>query len=83
MDDRILQSVIEITRQCDTDSLEYSLVVTLAEMVPSKAISICKLLKQNEIGSLEEVIHLTVVASHSGENNYEWINEARSVPADS
>lgn len=82
MDDRILRSVIEITRQCDTDSLEYSLVATLAEMIPVKTISICKLLKADVLESLEEVIQLSVLRKQSGENNYEWRNTARSVPVD-
>ncbi len=80
MDNRILQSVIEITRQCDTDSLEYGFVKTLAKVVPCRAISICKLHKQNVFESLEEIIHLTIDTKDSGENHFEWRDEVRSLP---
>jgi len=42
MENDILQSIIEMTRQRDLDSLEYSLAATLAELVPAQRISLNK-----------------------------------------
>ena len=82
MNNRILQSVIEITRQRDVDSLEYSLVATLAEILPASEISLCKLVNGNLSDDFEEVARLSVLADQTGEKRYAWSNESRIIPAE-
>jgi hypothetical protein len=48
MENDILRSIIEMTRQRDLDSLEYSLAATLAELVPAQRISLNKFLKDDD-----------------------------------
>ncbi len=60
MDKTILQSIVEITKQRDLDSLEYSLVATLAELVPAISIFILKAVKENNIDCAEEIARLYI-----------------------
>jgi len=70
MESKILQSVIEITKQRDLDSLEYSLVATLAELIPATSISILKTVNENATASAEEVVHLTI--DNESDDPYSW-----------
>lgn len=72
MSDKILQSVIEITRQRDLDSLEYSLATTLAEMVPAQSISIYRKESEMDISEAVEVVKLTVSEHGDGDTKYTW-----------
>ena len=72
MDNKILKSIIEITQQRDLDSLEYSLVGTLVDIVPAHGISLQKLLNDDNQFELEEVIQLNVKTGPNNENDYEW-----------
>lgn len=60
MEKRILQSVINMTKQRDVDSLEYGVVVTLAELLPLNSISLYKLVDDKPEDGIEEVICLSV-----------------------
>ena len=70
MESKILQSIIEITRQRDLDSLEYSLVATLAELIPAVSISILKAVKENNVASAEEVVRLYI--DKNKDEPYSW-----------
>lgn len=70
MESKILQSVVEITKQRDLDSLEYSLVATLAELLPVAGISILKSVKENNTICAEEVIRLYI--DNEKEEPYSW-----------
>jgi len=82
MDNKILQSIVEMTRQRDLDSLEYSLAVTLAELVPAQRISINKFLKNDDHDQLEEVVHLSIDMDAKNEPSYEWNHEPKIIMAD-
>lgn len=82
MDNIILQSVIEITKQRDLDSLEYSLVATLAELVPVVEISILKIFNDNNLDKLDTVVSLTAVTDSSGDKTYDWKDSSQIIDAD-
>ncbi len=82
MDNEILQSIVEMTRQRDLDSLEYSLVATLAELVPAQRISLNKFLKDDNHDQLEEVVHLFIDMDSKNELSYEWNHEPKIIMAD-
>lgn len=82
MDNEILQSIVEMTRQRDLDSLEYSLVATLAKLVPAQRISINKFLKDDDHDQLEEVVHLFINMDSKNELSYEWNHEPKIIMAD-
>ncbi|MGH8119143.1 MAG: GGDEF domain-containing protein [Gammaproteobacteria bacterium] len=75
MDDIILQSVIKITRQPDIDSLEVSLITTLAEFIPAHAIFIVKPSDDSGPAEYLEVMRLSVSGSQGGQNQYEWTHD--------
>lgn len=78
----VLQSIIEITRQRDLDSLEYSLVAALAEMVPIKTVSIYKLLDEDNPSVIEEVVQLSISTDTNNEQVYTWGPAPEIVDAD-
>lgn len=82
MKNKILQSVIEITKQRDLDSLEYSLVTTLAELVPVVEVSIFKIIKDNKIDTVEKVIHLIVSKETDGGKEYHWSEALQIINTD-
>jgi len=75
MDDIILQSVIEITQQHDIDSLEVSLITTLAEFIPATDIFIVKPLDESKPGVFIEVMRLTISDNRSNQHKYEWTHD--------
>ncbi len=81
MDIQVLQSIIELTRQRDLDALEYSLVATVAELLPVRAVSLCRLsdARQDE---LEEVLRLDIKGVANGRPDFSWRQEAAPVPVD-
>src|SRR3989304_3305831 len=81
MNDRILKSVIEITRQRDIDSLELSLVSTLAEFIPVSAIALYKSLQNSSADKVEEVVRLSVSENNENGKNYNWSSEKQVVTA--
>jgi diguanylate cyclase (GGDEF)-like protein len=80
MGNKILDSIIEITAHRDLDSLEYSLVATLAELVPVVSISILKAVKENNIPCAEEVVRLDIDDSHA--DPYTWHVDNTIIKAD-
>ncbi len=82
MDTLILNSVIEITRQRDLDSLELSLVTLLAEHVPVYQITLYKLFHDSRMDKLEEVIQLRISENNQSGKTYTWSNEKRTITAD-
>lgn len=82
MDNEILQSIVEMTRQRDLDSLEYSLAATLAELVPAQRISLNKFLKDDNHDQLEEVVHLFIDMDSKNELSYEWNHKLKIIMAD-
>lgn len=81
MQNKVLQSIIEMTRQRDLDSLEYSLVATLVELVPVARILLYKLTEGGRPGRVEEIVRLDAKTDRGGETQYAWDDEARVVNA--
>lgn len=81
MNDQILKSVIEITRQRDIDSLELSLVSTLAEFIPVSAITLYKSLQNSSADKVEEVVRLSISENNENGKNYIWSSEKQVVTA--
>jgi diguanylate cyclase (GGDEF)-like protein len=79
MNDKIIKSVIEITRQRDMDSLELSLVSTLADIVPVNVITLYKSIQKSSDDNVEEVLRLSVSENNQTEKNYAWSSEKHIV----
>ncbi len=69
MNTEILDSVIEITKQRDTDSLEYSFVVTLAELISVDNISILRVADDNTHQYLDYILSLKITEK----SHFEWL----------
>lgn len=82
MDNKILQSVVEITQQRDLDSFEYSLVATMAELVPVTEISILKTIDENNVDKLDVAVCLTILTDELGEKTYNWVEGSQLIEAD-
>ena len=82
MENKILQSVVEITRQRDLDSFEYSLVATMAELVPVAEISILKTIDENNLDKLNVAVCLTTLTDELGEKTYNWAEASTIIAAD-
>lgn len=75
--DRLLHSIVEITRHRDLDSLELAFVATLKEMLPVRALSLYHV-RDDGLETVEEVISLDderELAAHR------WQDGPRVVPA--
>ncbi|NOY84779.1 MAG: GGDEF domain-containing protein [Nitrospirae bacterium] len=83
MSNVILKSIIEMTGQRDADSLECSLVATLAEMVPIHEACLYRRLPQSDAKMVEETICLSVSKNDVGETQYFWHDPGTLVPIDS
>ena len=77
----LLNSVVAITRQRDKDSLEFSLVATLAEIVPVTKVSFYRTINEIGIESLEEVVRLDTAKNDKGDLEFLWQVEAPIVKA--
>jgi diguanylate cyclase (GGDEF)-like protein len=82
MDHSILESVIKITNQRDVDSLEYSLVATLAEMVTFSEVGIYKLVDDGNQSYLEEVVKLKFDENRQPEEALEWTENSNIIARD-
>lgn len=60
MKKKILQSIINITEHRDVDSLEYGLVVTIAELLPLNTVSLYKLIGDTPENGIEEIVYLSI-----------------------
>ena len=72
MESKILQSLVEITKQRDLDSLEYSLIATMAELIPVTEMSILKVINENKLDKLDMTECLTVMTDAQGNKDYIW-----------
>ena len=82
MDNQILKSVIEITGQRDLDSLELSLLASLAELLPVVSIAIYKKHNENITKTVEQVIRLDVTRKENNTPEIHWSNAADIVATD-
>ena len=82
MEHKILDSVIKITNQRDVDSLEYSLVATLAEMIPSNDIAIYKLVEDGVQTNLEETVRLSLDDDSTADKAIHWAPGPKKVSRD-
>ena len=80
MESKILQSIVEITKHRDLDSMESSLVATLAELLPTVGISLLKIIKENNTACAEEVVRLTI--DHNKNEPYDWSVDSNIVTTD-
>lgn len=76
----ILQSVIHITGQRDIESLEYSLVATIAEMLPVQEVKSYKLINPNDCDHVEEVVSFNRIDTtrDKQKDSYQW-NESSQI----
>lgn len=72
MNNKILQSIIDITKQRDMDSLEYSLAITLSEITDISEFIIYKFLDKNRATDLEVTLHLSIEKDKEGKADYQW-----------
>lgn len=72
MDKDILRSAAEITRNRDMDSLECSLVATIAELLSATAVSIFKLLQEHAKDVFEEMVSLVINEDADGNRHCVW-----------
>lgn len=70
IESKILQSIVEITKQRDLDSMESSLVATLAELLPIVGVCILKTIERSNLTCAEEVVCLSI--DHDKEDPYAW-----------
>ncbi|HTT08204.1 MAG TPA: GGDEF domain-containing protein [Gammaproteobacteria bacterium] len=82
MDDLILKSVIEITRQRDTDSLELSLVTTLAQFVPASAITLYESFGEGPTDAVDEVVRLSITPNGRYGRDYNWSTGKKTITPD-
>ena len=82
MESKILKSAIEISNQRDLDSLEYSLVTTMAELVPATEFSVLKTIHENIRDKLEMALCLNVMIDAHGNNNYAWAEDSKIITVD-
>lgn len=82
MNNEIFESIIEITRQKDTDSLEYSLAATLAELIDINEINLLNVPYKGEVSYLSSELRLTVQLE-GGKKRYKWDNQLTNVDINS
>lgn len=82
MESKILQSAVEISNQRDLDSLEYSIVTTIAELVPVAEVSVLKIINENRLDKLEMAVCLTVLTDEHGNDNYVWTDRSQIITVD-
>lgn len=65
MDSSLLQTIINITGQHDTDALDLSLVTSLAEIVPASEISIVHKIRDDITDKVREVLRLSITTTNT------------------
>lgn len=80
MQSSILQSVVDITQQRDLDSMETSLVATLAQLLPVVAVSIIK--SNRESGVVHAEVVVSLIIDQSNEVPYCWNVDSHVAVAD-
>lgn len=71
--------MINITNQRDRDSLEFSLVATVAELMPVNSISLFRIYGGSESQEIEKIIHLVTEPSENEGLMYLWDKEPKVV----
>lgn len=82
MESKILKSAIEISNQRDLDSLEYSLVTTMAELVPAIEFTVFKIIHDNIRDKLEMALCLNVRLDADGNKDYIWAEDSQIITLD-
>ena len=82
MESKILQSAVEISNQRDRDSLECSIVTTIAELVPVAEVSVLKIINKDRLDKIEMAVCLTVVPDEHGNDNYVWSESSQIISVD-
>lgn len=84
MEHQIIQSIIEITRARDTDTLETSLLSTLADILPVDRVAMINLLDELKLSKCEQTLSLTVSQTEQNEEIRIWNNKIKAfdLPAD-
>ncbi len=75
MTNKILQSVINITKQREIESLDRSLISSLAEHLPFKIISLFKLKGETKANNLQKILSLSVQKEGDNEFIFQWNHE--------
>lgn len=78
MEHQIIQSIIEITRARDTDTLETSLLSTLADILPIDHVAMINLLDELKLEKCEQTLSLKVSYSDQNEEIRIWNNEIKA-----
>lgn len=73
MNNDIFESIIEITRQKDTDSLEYSLAATLAELMDIQEVTLINIPFSGQSSSLTSELRLKIT-TQDNKKRYKWDN---------
>jgi diguanylate cyclase (GGDEF)-like protein len=81
IDKNVFQSVIQITRHRDLDSLDVGFVRVLEGLFPVTSVTLFRLPKEEQIDSLEEILFLDTSSSNS-EVVHSWSSEARVLDVD-
>ncbi|MDX1569712.1 MAG: GGDEF domain-containing protein [Xanthomonadales bacterium] len=79
MENKILQSIVEITRHRDLDSLEYAFVATLHELLDVNRIALYRLIKEDRIDRVDEIVCLNIDPAAKGQKRFTWNKEIRTV----
>ena len=82
MENAILQSVIKITGQRDLDSMDYSFIATLGELMPISSVSLLRLGDECQSETIDDIVHLDVDAGNRVESSYVWADKPHSVALD-
>jgi len=77
MEHQLIQSIIEITRARDTDTLETSLLSTLADILPVDHVAMINLLDELKLEKCERTLSLGVSHSEQNEETRVWNNEIK------
>lgn len=72
MSSAILESVITITQQRDSESLEFSLIATLADLIDVREITLLRQFHDIYDGNLERIVHLRISTNGQDKNDIYW-----------
>lgn len=83
MDSKLLQTIIKITGQHDTDALDLSLVTSLAEIVPASEISVIQKIRDDISDKVREVLKLSMATINTDCNNHTIDDTQKTIIANS
>ena len=72
MDSRVLDSIVEITKQRDSDALGISILATIAELIPSSFICLYKVKEGNSAVFFQLITSLEAKKDTHGIKQYQW-----------